>query len=753
MLLLILAGAHTRAQKTGLVLSGGGASGLCHVGVLKALEEHHVPIDYICGTSIGGVIAAYYASGYSPSDIENIVTNSLFRTITRGDLPVRYEYMIKKRDEFAAWLTLKYNFRNNYIKNLPTNVINSVPIDYYLMETFGGVSSGVNGNFDSLFVPFRCTASDVENKRTVVFSRGDLPSAVRAGMSYPFYVRPIAIDSMLLFDGGLYNNFPADVILKEFQPDFIIGSNVSEKTIRPDEENLYQQVRTLMTRPGGFIPSADSGLVIEPWSDVSLFDFDNARRLIDSGYVSAKRAIPALLSHISRRSDPARLASRRAKFSAFRSKEIVFTGLEVEGFNDEQAHFIRKSLFHRERPFSIHELKMRYFRLASEDKIRHIFPIVERKADSSYVLRLRGRVEKPFYLEPGAIVANRPISEVFLGLQYNRLGRTGLSVYTNAYLGKLYRGTFSKVRFDIPGRTPLYFEPSFSLSRWDYYRSSALFYDFVKPAYLIQEDKFGELKAGLPVGNISQFNVAGGFTEWKNQYYQTDIFTNTDTADVTYFDYWYLQGNYTMNTLNRRMYATEGTYLNVRARYLQGNESYYPGSTAIDTVTFRNMPTDPWLQFKLTIDSYIRTFRKFKIGVFGEAVYSTQGFFNNYQATILSAPAFNPTPESQTFFIEAYRAHKYLAGGVKAITSPGRSFDVRLEAYVFQPVESIRNEKGRAVYSSAFLYRNFSGMAALVYNSPLGPLSVSLNYYDQYENPFSFFFHFGYIIFNRKSID
>ena len=167
------------------MLSGGGASGLCHVGVLKALEENNIPIDYIAGTSIGGLIGAYYATGYTPAEIEEIVKTYFFQSITRGDLPEKYEYMIKKRDDFAAWLTLKYNFRNNYIKNLPTNVVNSVPINYYLMETFTGVSNMAGGNFDSLMVPFRCVAADVVNKKTIVFRKGDLPSALRAGIWKP----------------------------------------------------------------------------------------------------------------------------------------------------------------------------------------------------------------------------------------------------------------------------------------------------------------------------------------------------------------------------------------------------------------------------------------------------------------------------------------------------------------------------------------------------------------------------------------
>jgi len=751
-----------KSQKIGLVLSGGGASGLSHVGVLKALEDNHIPIDYICGTSIGGLIGAYYAIGYSPREIESIVKTTFFQSITRGDLPVKYEYMIKKRDDFASWLTFRYNFKDNYLKNLPTNFINSVPIDYYLMETFTGVSNKANNNFDSLFVPFRCVAADVENKKTRVFRNGDLPTAIRASMSYPFYLRPLSVDDRLLFDGGLYNNFPTDVMLGDFSPDFIIGSNVAEKNPKPDDENIYLQLRTLLTSPTNFNPVCENGILIEPWSDVGVFNFDNAQRLIDSGYAETIRKIPMIRQQVAARSDSAKLAAQRDYYKNFQKLDnIRFNNLQVIGYNKKQTQFISKSLFKNKEPFTLTQLKKRYFRLASDDKIKNIFPVaVLDSSRNNYTLKLIGKPEKPFYIDAGAILSNRPISEGFLGLQYNYLGRIGFSAYINGYRGKLNTSSHLQLRFDFPGRLPFFIEPSFTFSRWDYYSSSILFYNFQKPAYLIQEDKFGELKAGIPVGNISQFNVAGGFTEWKNQYYQSDVFTKADTADVTYFDYWYAQANYKINTLNRKMYATEGTLLNARVRFLTGQESHLPGNTSIDSSSFIDKPRPAWLQLKLTFDSYIRTFKRFKLGIFTEGVYSTQTFFSNYQATILSAPAFNPTPESKTFFIDAFRAHNYIAGGIKAITTPFKSFDIRLEGYIMQPVYSIlKTPDGRAEYSSIFLYRHFAGVAAAVYNSPIGPISAGLNYYginynyDKNGQSFSFFFHIGYIIFNRKSID
>jgi len=742
-------------QKVGLVLSGGGAGGMCHIGVLKALEENHVPVDYITGTSIGGLIGAYYATGYSPQEIENIVNTYFFQSITKGDLPVKYEYMIKKREDYGAWLTLKYNFRDNYLKNLPTNVINSVPIDYYLMETFTGVSNRRHNNFDSLMIPFRCLASDVQEKKSVVFRSGNLPGALRASMTYPFYLRPVLMEGKLLFDGGLYNNFPSDVMSQDFNPDYIIGSNVAEKNAQPDEDNLYMQLRSLLMSPTNFSPVCENGVIVEPWNDVTLFNFENVKRLIDSGYAATMRQMPEILDRVRARTNTKELEKRRQTFKNYQDlSQVLFTNVEVSGLNEKQARFITNSIFYKGEPFTLKQLKKRYFRLASEDKIRNIFPVAQVDSSGEYTLKIIGKNEKPFYLEPGAMISNRPILGAFLGVQYNHLGRIGFSIYSNGYLGKLHSGSMTKIRLDFPGRIPFFIEPSFTYSRWDYYGSSVLFYDFQKPAFLLQEDQFGELKAGIPVGNISQFNVAGGLTQWKNQYYQNEDFRKFDTTDVTFFDYRYLQATYKMNTLNRKMYATEGTLLNARARYLVGNESFRPGNTSLDTTSFKNRPQTPWLQLKLTFDSYIKTFGNNKIGVFAEGVYSTQSFFSNYKSTILSAPAFNPTPESQTFFLDAYRAHNYFAGGVKFISSPFRNIDIRAEAYVFQPVQAIREDsKGKAYYTSPFLYRYFSALAAVVYNSPLGPISVGVNYYDQNVNSFSPFFHMGYIIFNKKSID
>lgn len=739
-----------------MVLSGGGASAIAHIGVLKALEENKIPIHCITGTSMGSIIGGLYSAGYSPIEIEEMMKSETFKKVSKGEMASKYGYVLQKRDDYAAWITLKLSLANPFLTNLPTNIINSVPIDYYLMEIFFAANAASNYNFDSLMIPFRCVASDITTKKTVVFRNGDLPSAIRASMSYPFYIRPITIDSTLFFDGGLYNNFPTNVMYDELYPDFMIGSSVTENSEVPNDDDLFLQLRNMLMSKSNFNPLCENGIVIQPWADVPLFNFENVQQVIDSGYAATMRQMPAIKAHVFNYQNPNQLYKQRQHFKQkINSSEILYDKVIVNGGTKNMQRFVYNNITKGKTVFKQSQLKKQYFRLMSDDKIKAAYPTT--KLDSvtgKYTLTLNIKKEKPFFLDVGGNLSNRPISNFFMGLQYSHIGKIGFTAYANGYLGKLNSSALGKMRFDIPTKMPFYIEPLVSVSRWDYYKSSSLFYNFEKPSYLIQEDFFGELNIGLPVGNIGKLVVSEGMSEWKNRYYQTDNFTKLDTSDVSIFDFNYTQLAYQINTLNRKQYATEGTNLLLRVKMINGNETYVPGSTSTDTTDLKSEVSHTWFNLKLSLDKYIKPIKYFKVGVFAEGVYSTQNFFRNYNSTILSAPAFNPIPESQTLFIADYRAHQYVSAGLKLIASPLKNIDLRFEGYFYQPIYSIlKTNNDKATYSTPLLYNHFLGMGALVYHSPIGPLSLGVNYYDRTENTFSFFFHIGYTIYNKKSID
>jgi NTE family protein len=298
----------------------------------------------------------------------------------------------------------------------------------------------------------------------------------------------------------------------------------------------------------------------------------------------------------------------------------------------------------------------------------------------------------------------------------------------------------------------MYIEPNFTISRWDYYRSSNLFYSLQKPAYLTQRDRYGEIMFGHPAGTRAKVMYGGGVAELSNIYYQTANFNDKDTADQTNILFTYAAAEYEYNTLNRKLYASEGALINVRAKYVNGTEDFIPGNKTIQKPDSNQSRS--WVMFKAKIDYYLKPFQFFKIGLLAEGVFSTQQLFLNYTSSVLSAPAFMPTPESKTLFLPNFRAYQYAAGGIKMIFHPFKPIDLRFEGYLFQPYQSIEQKADlTAQLSTPLLHQYIVGMGALVYHTPLGPISMSVNYYHKEPQPWTFLFHFGYTIFNRKSIE
>lgn len=179
------------AQKVGLVLSGGGAKGAAHIGVIKALEENNIPIDYITGTSIGAIIGSLYAMGYSPEEMLELMLSKEFSYWQTGTVEEQYTYYFKEpypTPEFAHFsidmsdsLQIKASF-------LPQSLINPIQMNQAFMALFSQATAKAGWNFDNLFVPFRCVASDIYTKKPIIFKNGDLGDAVRASMTFPFFL-------------------------------------------------------------------------------------------------------------------------------------------------------------------------------------------------------------------------------------------------------------------------------------------------------------------------------------------------------------------------------------------------------------------------------------------------------------------------------------------------------------------------------------------------------------------------------------
>ena len=741
-----------RAQKVGLVLSGGGASGLAHIGVLKALEENNIPIDYITGTSIGALVGALYSSGLSPEEIEQLIKSENFNRYVNGIIEDKHLYYFKQKDPNSSWITLRFSSGAIVQSSLPTNLISTVPLDLGLMELLSGPTAVANNNFDSLFIPFRCIASDIANKKQIVFSSGNLNEAVRASITYPFYIKPIIVDGKLLFDGGLYNNFPSDIMYNDFYPDIIIGSNVSGNFPLPEEDDILSQIKNMVSNTSNYSTLCENGIMIESHSDLSPFDFDNPQEIINKGYNSALLKIKEIKTQLVYTPDHLSIVEKRKEFRK-RIPELNFGNILIDGLNKKQAHYIRQLLSHKQKQISFSNLKPEYYRLISDDKIKNIFPLAEYNPQSgNYNLILKIKKEREIITQFGGNISNKPINQGFLGLQYNYLGKNALTLNANTYFGKLYGSIQLKARIDFPNKIPFYMDAAYTLNRWDFFKSSSAFFEDVKPSYLIQKENYGTLNIGLPVYNTSKLNASFTFGNLENNYYQTRKFSVADTSDETNFNFISFGLSFEKNSLNRKQYASEGSYLCFKSRYIKGEEYTTPGSTAINERPFRGI--HQWNTFNLTSEIYLKSSKYYRPGLFAEAVYSTQPFFHNYTASVLASPAFSPISESKTLFLDNFRAAKYTAVGIKNIFCFPKNIDFRLEGYVFQPLrEIIKNQNYEPNLGTILKIRYFIASSSLVYHSPVGPLALNINYYQKQIQPISIMLHFGYLIFNKRALD
>lgn len=746
-------------QKVGLVLSGGGATGLAHIGVLKALEERGIPIDFITGTSAGAIVGSLYACGYSPLELERIVLSDQFKRMSYGQLEAYQRFAYRELDPTASMFNVNLSSDSLLKKSLPTNLRSSTYLDYTLMRLIGTVGEAKNKDFDSLFIPFRCVAADVVNKKGVVFKEGHLNECVRASMTYPFMYTPLKIDGVLYFDGGMYNNFPADIMYSDFIPDYIIGSTVTGNARKPGEDDLVSQLTNMLVSYSDYNLPCEQGIMIRPDVDVATFDFSSAKKAIDEGYKGTLAYLDSIEMHVTWKVDPNELAARRKAFResipplrvssvstySRKSKELVFAKKSMLKKRKKENTIKKKEVL------AEYQLEKRYFRLNATPQIDFMFPTLDLKEDSTYNLNLMIDKSKDLTVEIGGHFSSRPVNTGYVGLSYKMLGRVASTVHVNSYFGKFYGSVKAAYTLEIPSIHPVTLSSYFIMNRWDYFRSFATFFEDVKPSYLIQNEMFVGLEFKHPLGNTVKSTFEGKYFLNEDDYYQTDNFTNSDTTDFTKFQGATASWEFEQNSLNRKQFANSGHYVAVKFRYVYGLEHSVSGSTA--PLPFDETKVHNWINLSADFRTFIVDQPSFHLGIQGNAVFNSQSLFANYTSSILATSAYSPIPDLLTFFIPKYRSPQFVSLGTNFIFTIKKNLDIRLEGYYYQPFVSItRNDNGTFGYSKPFKGDAFIGSGSLVYNSIIGPIRATVNYFPGQKTPISFQFSVGYVLFNKRSI-
>ncbi len=745
------------AQSVGLVLSGGGAKGIAHIGVIKALEENGIPIDYIAGTSIGAIVGSLYAIGYSPDEMIALIKSDNFNAWQTGKVDEKDMYYFKKNDPTPEFGRFKIDIRDSVKAKtyfLPVSLINPIQMNLGMLELFSQSSAAVGGDFNKLMIPFRCIASDVYNKEAIVLRNGDLSSAVRASMTFPFVFRPIELNGNLAYDGGIYNNFPVDVMLDDFNPDYTIGSVVAQNPIKPDEKNLISQIENMVMQKTDYTIDKNRGLVIRfKLTDVSLLDFNKVDKIYEIGYKKGLEYVKQIREHVKRNISPENIALKRIVFKSHKP-DLVFKNVKVIGVSNSQEKYILSQIKRDEKGLiSFNDLKKTYFRLLSDKKIAEILPqALYNKETNCFDLILNVRINENVTVGIGGLISSASSNQAYLGLQYQTLKFYSLDLNADAQIGNSYSAFHLSGRIEIPSVVPLYLKVIAGSSSKKYFESKRLFSNENVSAYLNQSESFGRVSLGTPYKTTGRSILSFSYGRLSDEYTQNIRSESTMNLSESVYHLSGLSLRTEKNTLNSIMYPSAGANVGLLLQGFSGTESVYINEMQQLNLTAKGHYI--WGQMQFRIHRYFPLKNNFAIGTNFDAVASNKPLFNNYVSSIVQAPAFTPTPHSKIVFNESLRAMNYIAAGVIPLWANPRGFQIRSEVYGFLSYRPILSNAEKApVFGKYFGKPAYFGELSLVYNFPFASVSIYGNHYSFPEKNWNWGINIGCLLYNPKFIE
>lgn len=718
-------------QSVGLVLSGGGAKGIAHIGVIQALEEHGVPIDYITGTSMGAIVGGLYAAGYTPAEMMDLIESRAFSYWSTGTIDQRLTYYYSQPAPTPALATINFSdlAHGGKLKPLlPTSLINPLPMNFAFMELFSPYTAQCGGDFDRLFVPLRTVTSDVYTKHKVVCRSGSLGDAVRASMSFPIVFKPTELDSTLMFDGGIYDNFPVDVMREDFNPNIMIGVDVSNPDTKPRTGDVMQQLEDMIIQNNDYSLPADWGIKIKvDVSHYSLLDFGKAREIYQAGYDRAMEMMDSLLIRVTAREKAGVRDSARTVFKSHTPK-LIFDSVNVVGGTPVQNDYI-KYLFTRNSPdtFGIPRARESFYQAVTSGKVADFMPKATfNPIDSLFTLNLSGSMKNRFTASAGGFISTGTSSMFYLGAGYSTLSLHALNASLQAWAGQSYLALAGSAQIQMLTMTPGSFRIEGVMSRQKFQQSDVLFFKDKAPAFVIHHEGFGRLSYLMAAGRHGRldFGIAGGRLD--DRYYPVNIDNISDISrDRAIQDMGVLHAGYSRSTLDNENFPTRGAYVDVILSGIASRSVFTPGN---DSVSDRSVSHPLYGRLKVTTRNYFPVYHRLSLGIETEILSSTRKLSHNYSQAVVEASAFNPTPSSYNAFNPSFRANSYLTVGVVPVWTIGQLLQLRGRAHLFLPARPIRDNNGIAEYGPWFTSPQFFGEAAAVVTLPFAEVKAYANY-------------------------
>lgn len=746
---LMLTPLSADAQSVGVVMSGGGAKGLYHIGVLRALEENGIPIDYISGTSMGSIVGGLYASGYTIEEMEEVALSGELARWVSGSINPIYNYYFIDRERITSMIRVPIGVKSEDMSQrpkilLPGAMMNTAEIDLALNSFFTQASTGAKGDFDKLMIPFRCIGTDIQHHRAVELRSGDLARAIRASMALPVAFPPIEIDSVLMCDGGCYDNFPWKSLDESFHPDILIGicCTTMESTVTKSS-SVVDQVMSLITMPSDFNLPEGRSVFIQRNVGVSTLDFDSAAEIMADGYNDAIAAMPEIKRLISRRMSAEEYKRRREEFRS-RCPKATIGEVNITGLNEHQQRIAERMMKIGSRGDEVmhaQEFSENYLSTLANGIARSEFPTFTYNYDTKrYDVHLPLSVRPMFDIAIGGNISSTAFNQAYIGLNYNKIGRVGQSFHLDMLLGPVY--TMAR----LWGRTtfildkPLYVDYAFNFNihntlNGNFGNLSRV--DNSEPIRMMEN--FIALAAGSAFErkSVVELRLNTGSNSYR---YSMDMY---EKRQYTHFDYITPAIVLERSTFDKPLFPTRGSHLVASAMYAYGRDRRTSQQESMMSVGENIDMIRQWWGVKAHWEQYLGIDARgvFTVGYAVEGVYTTHPEFDSREATMLSSPQYAPLIHSRMIYMPEFRADRYLGVGLMPTVRLYDNLYARLSLYAM-----LRDKFAGDVM-------HYMSDLSLIYHTPIGPVSLALTKYNLHNgNNLYLTFNFGYAIFGRKGL-
>lgn len=723
-------------QKVGLVLSGGGAKGIAHVGVIKALEDAGIPVDYVAGTSMGAIVGSLYSCGYTPEQMMTLFTSKDFANWSTGTIDEDRIFYFDKPQPTPSILNVDFNLKDSTtvgISGLRANVINPTPMNMAFVKLFAPYTAQCDGDFNNLFVPFRCVYSDVYHKHKVVGRDGSLGDNVRASMSFPMVYAPIKMNGVLVFDGGIYDNFPVDVMTDEFHPDFIVGVAVSKPDGPPIPGNAYSQLEDMIIQNNDYSLPEKLGVKIQvPVEQFNVLDFAKAKEIYDIGYRTGCAMVDSIKSRISARRTLAEVDQRRKEWNNH-TPEIEFTDAEVVSANPPAAEYVRKYFVGNVKkdsvpqPFGMEEAERSYYKALSGKQIASILPEAKTSPSGNSVLLLNVKENGAFNCGVGGWLTSSVNSSLYARASWHNMGSNLFEASIGGWLGQSYGALSGEARLRFNTDTPSALRFTGVLSRKKFYARDAMFYDEDTRGSLTKTQNFIRLQYERALGWHAKTYLALAYGMEANRLYsslQPDYMSlGRDRSKAMHT---VLALGVQGSTLDYYLYPTQGQEFLLELSEIFTNNRFMPHGDKTLMHKSNNWHTRLRAHWK---KYYPIGNSPFTVGVMAEGAVRFGPIYQNYVATMATAEVFAPLPSLSDLFNYHLRGNNLIAIGAMPIWKIAQRLQLRGDFfYVGSPRPLRNNGLERASYKSWFSQSGFVGQVSGVVTLPFASVVGYANY-------------------------